>query len=80
MSMRSFARSVAHERMKRAGVERINKRRIWDGKVGAKHEGSYRSYFAMNWRKYLDPTTPEYKMAVGGRTRKKKGFVRKVRV
>ena len=80
MSLRSLKRSIARERMKRAGVERINKKRIWDNDAGKKHEGGWRSYFAMNWRKYLDPTTDEYKMAVGGKTRKKKGFLRKVRV
>jgi len=80
MSLRSLERSIARERMKRAGVERINKKRIWDNNAGKKHEGGWRSYFAMNWRKYLDPTTDEYKMAVGGKTRKKKGFLRKVRV
>lgn len=72
MGMRSLARSVARSRMERAGVSRINKRRIWDDKGGKRHKGSYRSYFAMNWKKYLDPTTQEYKWAAGGQTRKKK--------
>lgn len=80
MSLRSLERSIARERMKRAGVERINKKRIWDNNAGKKHEGGWRSYFAMNWRKYLDPTSSEYKMAMGGKTRKKKGFLQKVRV
>lgn len=80
MSLRSLERTIARERMKRAGVERINKKRVWDANAGKKHEGGWRSYFAMNWRKYLDSSTDEYKLAMSGRTRKKKRFVRRVRV
>ena len=70
--MRSLRRSIARARMEQAGVSRINKRRIWDDKAGSKHEGGFRSYFAMNWRKYLDPKTKEYKWAMNGLTKKKR--------
>ena len=75
MSLRSLKRSIARNRMKQAGVERINKKRIWKDNTRKTRNGwvgGYVSYFAANWRKYLDPTTAEYKMAMGGRTRKKK--------
>ena len=70
--MRSLKRSIARARMEQAGVSRINKRRIWDEKAGAKHEGGFRSYFAMNWRKYLDPKSKEYKWAMQGLAKKRK--------
>ena len=70
--MRSLRRSIARARMEQAGVSRINKRRIWDDKAGSKHEGGFRSYFAMNWRKYLDPKTKEYKWAMKSLTQKRK--------
>lgn len=81
MSLRALKRNIARERMKKAGVERLNKRRIWKDnfrKTKNGWEGGWVSYFAANWRKYLDPTTAEYKMAMGGQTRKKKGFLRKI--
>lgn len=77
--MRSLRRSIARARMEQAGVSRINKRRIWDDKAGSKHEGGFRSYFAMNWRKYLDPKTKEYKWAMKGLTKKKPGIAAKGR-
>ena len=78
--MRSLRRSIARARMEQAGVSRINKRRIWDDKVRKEKTGpnkgawigEYRSYFAMNWRKYLDPKTKEYKWAMNGLTKKKR--------
>lgn len=83
MSLRALKRNIARERMKKAGVERINKRWIWKDNVHRMRDGSWTggfvSYFAANWRKYLDPTTAEYKLAMSGQTRKKKGFVREIR-
>lgn len=72
MGMRSLERSVARSRMQIVGVERINKRRIWDKNGGKKREGRYRSFFSMYWRKFLDPSSREYKAVMSRLARKKK--------
>lgn len=63
--LRSIQRNIARNRMKVAGIDRINRRRIWDANAKPKKKdddpGAFRSYFAMNWRKYLDPSSPQYK-------------------
>jgi len=41
--MRELARSIARERMKRAGYTQINKRKF-----------GHKSFFARNWRKAVD--------------------------
>lgn len=47
--MRKLKRSVAHAKMKKMGIERINKPRFYfDGKIVHKQP----SIFAENWRKY----------------------------
>ena len=52
MSLRALKRNIARERMKKAGVERINKRRIWKDNVHRMRDGSWTggfvSYFAAN--------------------------------
>ncbi len=75
MSLRTLKRNIARNRMKQAGVERINKKRIWKNdfrKTRNGWTGGNASYFAINWRKWLDPTTAEYKMWKNGKTGKKK--------
>lgn len=82
--LRSIQRNIARNRMKVAGIDRINRRRIWDEKAAPKKKGDdpgkFRSYFAMNWRKYLDPTTPQYKWYQVALTRRKKPTRKIVRV
>lgn len=76
MSMRALKRNIARNRMKAAGIDRINRRRVWDGNAAPKKKGdppgAFRSYFAMNWRKYLDPETPQYKYAMSQISRKRR--------
>lgn len=43
--MRKYKRAIARYRMKMDGVERMNRK-----------NRSGRSFFALNWRKYLAPT------------------------
>ena len=72
MSIRSLARSIARARMQHAGVEQMNKKRFTDNSASGKRIKGLRSYFAMNWRKYLDPTTQEYKWGTRNVTFRKK--------
>lgn len=82
--LRSIQRNIARNRMKVAGIDRINRRRIWDEKAAPKKKGddpgAFRSYFAMNWRKYLDPSTPQYKWYKTCISRPKRTVRRIVRV
>lgn len=82
--LRSIQRNIARNRMKISGIDRVNRRRVWDANAKPKKKGeepgAYRSYFAMNWRKYLDPTTPQYKWYEQALSRKKKPVRRIIRV
>ena len=84
MSLRALKRNIARNRMQAAGIDRINRRRVWDAKAAPKKKGevsgAFRSYFAMNWRKYLDPTTPQYKYAMSQMNRKRSLMRRAYRV
>ena len=84
MNMRTLRRQVARERMKKAGVEQFNDKRVWKDhhhKTRDGWMGGYVSYFAANWRKYLDPSTQEYKWATEGKAQaRRKLALRKVRV
>ena len=48
--MRKLQRSVARANMKRAGIQKVNKPRIFVNN-GMLYRGP--SYFAQNWRKWL---------------------------
>ena len=83
MNMRTLLRSVARERMKRAGVGRMNEKRVWKDKHHLTRNGwigGHISYFASAWRKYLDPTTQEYKWGTEGRANKRRWMRQKVRI
>lgn len=49
--MRKYKRAIARYRMKMDGVERMNRKAVFI--AGKLRTG--RSFFAMNWRKYLQP-------------------------
>lgn len=50
--MRKLLRSIAHHKMKVEGVQRINKpRRVLEN---GKPTNVWSSYFAENWRKYIN--------------------------
>ncbi len=57
MSMRSLCRAVARYRMKVCGYERLNKK-MFQKKEDKK--ALYHSCFAVNWRKFLDPSSKQY--------------------
>ena len=48
--MRKLKRAIAHAKMMAQGVQHINRANKTDMKSG---EICRRSYFAMNWRKYI---------------------------
>lgn len=81
---REIKRRIARARMEAAGITQINKKRVWDDNYRKEKSGpnkgawigGWTSYFAKNWKKFLDPTTTEYKLAMSGRTRKRRGFLK----
>ncbi len=66
MSLRTQKRNIARYRMQLCGYERMNKKRYLDGprdKNGNIIQGKaeIRSAFGIHWRKYLDPSSKQYK-------------------
>lgn len=60
--MRELKRSIARHMMELHGVEQINKQKYTRPvKEGEIDRGKKTSYFALHWKNYLNPASPERK-------------------